>query len=134
MRSTLLAFTLSGILASGVCAYAQDQGNPSPAQGQWGHGPHRMDPDRQLQHLTHELNLSSDQQTQIKPLLVDQQQKMQTLFQDQSLAQEERQAKAKSITEDTHNKIEALLNEEQKQKFEAMQQRMRRGPGGPPPQ
>ena len=134
MRSTLLAFTLSGMLASGACAYAQDQGNPPPAQGERGHGPHRMDPDRQLQHLTRELNLSSDQQSQIKPLLVDQQQKMQALFQDPSLAQEDRQAKAKSITEDTHNKIEALLTDEQKQKFEAMQQRMHHGPGGPPPQ
>lgn len=134
MRTTLLAFTLSGMLISGACAYAEDQDSSPPAQGQRGHGPHRMDPDRQLQHLTREPNLSSEQQSQIKPLLVDQQQKMQALFQDQSVAQEDRQAKAKSITEDTHNKIEALLTDEQKQKFAAMRQRMRNGGGGPPPQ
>ncbi len=134
MRSTLLALTLSGMLASGACAYAQDQDNSPPPQGQWGQGPHRMDPDRQLQRLTHELSLSSDQQSQIKPLLVDQQQKMQALFQDQSLAQEDRRAKAKSIRDDTHSKIEALLTDEQKPKYEAMEQRMNRGPGGPPPQ
>lgn len=132
MRSTLLTLAMSGVLALGVCAYAQDQENPPPPQGQWGHGPHRMDPDRELQHLTRELNLSSDQQSQIKPLLVDQQQKMQALFQDESLAQEDRHAKAKSISDDTHSKIEALLTDEQKPKYEAMQQRMHRGPEGPP--
>jgi periplasmic protein CpxP/Spy len=134
MRSTLLTLAMSGMLALGSYAYAQDQDNPPPPQGQWGHGPHRMDPDRELQHLTRELNLSSDQQTQIKPLLVDQQQKMEALRQDQSVAPEDRHAKAKSISDDTHSKIEALLNDDQKQKFEAMQQRMHRGPGGPPPQ
>ena len=46
----------------------------------------RMDPDRQLERLTRELNLTTDQQAQIKPLLVERQQKMQALFQDQSAA------------------------------------------------
>lgn len=132
MRSTLLALTMSGMLALGACAYAQEQNTPPPPQGQWGHG--RMDPDRALQHLTEALNLSSDQQSQIKPLLVEQQQKMQALFQDQSVAPEDRRAKAKSISEDTHSKIAAILTDEQKQKFEAMQQKMHRGPGGPPQQ
>jgi periplasmic protein CpxP/Spy len=91
-----------------------------------------MNPDRELQHLTRELNLTSDQQAQIKPLLLNQQEKMQTLFQDQSLSQEDRHTKAQSIAEDTHSKIEALLSDEQKQKFEAMQQRMHRGPSGSP--
>ena len=44
----------------------------------------RMDPDRQLEHMTKELDLSADQQSQIKPVLVDRQQKMQAIFQDQS--------------------------------------------------
>lgn len=134
MRSTLLALTMSGMLALGGYACAQDQDNAPPPQGQWGHGPHRMDPNRQLEHLTRELNLSTDQQSQIKPLLVDQQQKMEALHQDESLAQEDRRAKAKSISDDTHSRIEAVLNDDQKQKFEAMQQRMHHGPEGPPPQ
>jgi len=98
----------------------------------------RMDPDRQLERLTRELNLTTDQQTQIKPLLVERQQKMQALFQDQSAAPEDRRAQGRSIMEGTNNSIKALLNDDQKQKFEAMQQRMRHngpmgGPGAPPP-
>jgi hypothetical protein len=93
-----------------------------------------MDPDRQLQHMTQALNLTADQQSQIKPVLVDRQQKLQALFQDQSLSQDDRRAKSRSIIEDSNSKIKAVLNDEQKQKFDAMQQRMRRGgPGGPPP-
>jgi len=91
-----------------------------------------MDPDREPLHLSRELNLTTDQQAQIKPLLVNQQEKMQALTQDQFLSQEDRHTKAQSITEDTHSKIEALLSDEQKQKFEAMRQRMHRGPSGSP--
>ena len=58
-----------------------------------------MDPDRQLEHLTKTLNLSADQQSQIKPLLVDRQQKMQALWQDQSLSQQDRRSKAQAIRE-----------------------------------
>lgn len=98
----------------------------------------RMDPDRQLARLTRELSLTSDQQTQIKPLLVDRQQKMQALMQDQSAAPEDRRAQMRSLSEATNNSIKALLTDDQKPKFDAMLANMRRngpgsGPGGPPP-
>jgi hypothetical protein len=99
----------------------------------------RMDPDRQLQRLTSELNLTSDQQMKIKPLLVERQQKMQALFQDQSTAPEDRRTQARSIMEHTRDSIKAVLNDDQKQKFDAMQQhRMHRngtgeGPSATPP-
>ena len=84
-----------------------------------------MDPDRQLAHLTRELSLTTDQQAQIKPLLVERQQKVQALMQDQSVAEEDRHAQMRSAIEGTNNSIKALLTEDQKQKFAAMQQHMR---------
>ena len=71
-------------------------------------------------------------------MLVERQHKMQALFQDQSVAQEDRRTQAHTIMEGTNNSIKSLLNDDQKQKFEAMQERMRRngpggGPGAPPP-
>jgi Spy/CpxP family protein refolding chaperone len=97
----------------------------------------RMDPDRQLVRLASALNLTTDQQAKIKPLLVERQQKMQALMQDQSTAPEDRRAQARTISEGTNNSIKAVLTDEQKQKFDAMQANMRRnGPGGagaPPP-
>ena len=147
MKTRFLTLALGGLIAVGstCAALAQDPPPPPPDQNQagapsqgMGHRGMRMDPDRQLQRLTRELNLTSDQQDKIKPLLVERQQKMQSLFQDQSAAPEDRRTQARTIMEGTNNSIKAVLNDDQKQKFEAMQQRMRRnrpmgGPGQPPP-
>lgn len=139
MKSKVLTLALGGLLTLGVTAAATAQDNPPPPQEQGqapGPGARRMDPDRQLQHMTRALDLTADQQSQIKPILVDRQQKMEAMFQDQSLSQEDRRAKMQSIRQDTRSRIEAVLNDQQKQKFESMEQRMgrrRSGMGGPAP-
>ena len=128
MRKLLCTLALSGLLGFGVtAAIAQDassQQQPETAPPM--HGPrHQMgNPDAQLAHLTKALNLTSDQQTQIKPLLENQQQQIQQVHQDTSLSRQDRMSKVQSIHEDTKGKIEAVLNDEQKQTFEAMHQRM----------
>jgi protein CpxP len=136
MRNQLVTLALGGLLTLGVsgAAMAQDNAAPQQEQSQQGRGPGRMNPDRQLEHMTKELGLSADQQNQIRPLLVDRQQKMQALFQDQSIAQQDRRTRMQSIRQESQGKIEAVLNDQQKQKFEAMQERNRRGgpEGGPP--
>jgi hypothetical protein len=140
MKHKLFAIALGGMLALGAQAAlsAQEQApaTSGPQQGQWGHGQqHMMNPDRQLAHLTKTLNLSADQQSQIKPLLVDRQQKMQALWQDQSLSREDRLSKAQAIRQDARTKLEATLNDQQKQQFEAlqakMQERRQQRMGGP---
>jgi len=105
------------------------------------HGPRgqMMNPDKQLEHLTKTLNLTSDQQTQIKPILESQQQQMMALHQDSSLSRDDKMAKAKSLHADTTSKIEGVLTSDQKQKYEAMQQKMQehmqeRMQGGAAPQ
>ncbi|HVT99317.1 MAG TPA: hypothetical protein VHE33_17575 [Acidobacteriaceae bacterium] len=141
MKNKFFAIALGGLLAFGANAAlnAQDQASaqtPAPAQdqaappsgqqqGQWGHrrGRH-MDPDRQLAHLTKTLNLSADQQSQIKPILLDRQQKMQALWQDQSLSRQDRRTKAIAIRQDTKARLEAALNDQQKQQFEELQAKM----------
>lgn len=132
MRKRLLTLVAAGVLVSGAAftAKAQDNAQQPQMQGRGFHG-RQMDPDTQLAHMTRELNLTTDQQAQIRPLLVDHQQKMQQLFQDQSLAAEDRRAKAREIGADTHKKIDALLTDEQKQKEQAMHERMGRGGNGP---
>lgn len=83
-----------------------------------------MDVDSELAHLTKELDLTPDQQKQIRPLLVEHQQKEQALHRDQSPSREELRAKAHAISNETHKQIEAFLTDDQKQKVKAMQQRM----------
>jgi periplasmic protein CpxP/Spy len=127
MRNKLLTLALGGVFALGTtAALAQDQAAPPP-----GHPTHamRMDPEHQLADLTQKLNLTADQQTQIKPILVDRQQKLHALMQNQSLSQDDRRSQARSIMSDSNSRIEAVLNGDQKQKFEAMQQRRERRSG-----
>lgn len=137
MKNELCRIALSGLLATGLtlgsaAAFAQ-QATPAPApdasaqqpmndSGRMGHPP--MDPDKAVAHMAKRYSLSSDQQTQIKPILVNRQQQMQALRQDSSLSREDKMAKMKGIHDDASTKIEAILNDSQKQKFAEDQQKM----------
>jgi hypothetical protein len=139
MRNKLFTFALTGLLTvgmAGTAALAQDTTAPAAPQGPPAYG-HHMNPDTQLQRLTKKLDLSTDQQSQIKPLLDSRQQQMQELWQDQSLSQSDRRTKAMGIQTDTNGKIEAVLSDTQKQQYEAMQaqmkQRAMRHKGSTPP-
>jgi protein CpxP len=134
IRFASSAILISGLAMCGVLANAQ-----SDAQsGESGHRGHRqaMSPDQQLERLTKMLSLTDDQKNQIRPILEDRQQKMQSLHSDSSLSREDRMSKARSTFEDSNNKIRAVLNDDQKQKFDQMQQRrrehMRNGSGNRP--
>ncbi len=145
-----LCFLLSGVLAAGlvVCGArslprirgAPETSAPPPVQGPGGGHRGMMDPDQQLTRMSKRYNLSADQQSQIKPILVSQQQQMQALHGDSSMSREDRMAKMQSIHSDSNSKIEAILNADQKKQFEQDQQRMQErmqqrgqggGPGGP---
>ncbi|HUI42023.1 MAG TPA: hypothetical protein VL523_08650 [Terriglobia bacterium] len=142
MQKRFLSTAASAILVFGLAcglAAAQDtpQGNPPPPaqagqvgpRGRMGGGP-RMTPDEQLQRMSERLNLTEDQKSQIKPMLEDRQKQMESLRADTSLSQEDRRAKMHSMMQDFHTKVSAVLTDEQKQKFEEMQQRQGRGRGG----
>jgi periplasmic protein CpxP/Spy len=143
MQRKFSTLALAGLLTMGMAtgaAFAQDQSAPpSPPPNM--HGRRGMDPDAQLKRLTKQLDLSADQQSQIKPILDSRQQQMQQLWQDQSLSPDDRHQKMTGIQSDTTNKIEAVLNDTQKQKYEAMQAQMKQrmmqrqqGGAAPPPQ
>jgi Spy/CpxP family protein refolding chaperone len=86
-----------------------------------GHGP--MSTEQQLAHMTKALNLTADQQTQIKPLLDARRQQMMQMHEDKSLTREDRMTKFKALDDDTHAKIAAVLNDTQKAKFAKMEER-----------
>jgi protein CpxP len=144
MKNQLCRIALSGLLATGLtlgsaAAFAQ-QDSPAPdasAQPGPGHmGRQQMTPDEQLARMTKRYDLSADQQTQIKPILADTQQQMMGLRQDSSLSRDDKMAKMKSIREGANTKIQAILNDSQKQKFaedqQKMQERMMQRGGGAP--
>ena len=122
LRSLALTSVLCLGFASGTTLLlAQDAGsdqNPQAMQHGGLHGP--MSPDRELAGLTKRLQLSSDQQNQIKPILQDRHDQLMQLHQDQSLSRPDRMAKMKTLDEDSNTKLEAVLNPDQKTKYEKM--------------
>ncbi len=82
-----------------------------------------MSTEQQLAHMTKALNLTADQQTQIKPLLDARRQQMMQMHEDKSLTREDRMTKFKALDDDTHAKIAAVLNDTQKAKFAKMEER-----------
>jgi len=131
MKRQLCTLVLTGLLATGVMlaqepGSAPEQGAPQAEGGGMG-GHHRggmMDPDQRLAHMTKRYKLTSDQQNQIKPILQDEQQQMQSMRSDTTSSREDKHAKMQSMHQASTQKIEAVLTDEQKQKFEADQQKM----------
>jgi Spy/CpxP family protein refolding chaperone len=131
---------LSAALVFGASALAQAPDNsaapPPPQQQQQGApgpGARGMDPARQLNRLARRLNLSGDQRAAIKPILEERQQKMTAIFQNQSLTQGDARAQMRAVHEDTHSRIMAVLNDQQKQQFEQMERMRRNRMNNPPP-
>ena len=130
MHTKTISMLLGAVLTTGVAfAQAPDQSQanstPQATQNHEGRGHKAPNPDRMAQHLGKKLNLSSDQVAQIKPVLEDRAQQMQSLRADTTLSQQDRRAKAHQIMDDSKNKIEAVLNDTQKQQFEQMIQQRR---------
>ncbi len=148
MKKVLMCALLSvAVTACGTALYAQMQ----DGSGQGG-AMQRMGPpstDQRLQHLTQMLNLTSDQQAKIKPILENESQQMEALRSDSSMSREGRMTKMRSIRETTNSQITPILTSEQQQKWQQLQARHMHpqagsvapnavGPGGapagPPPQ
>ena len=96
-----------------------------------------MSPDDQLKRMTKDFNLTADQQSKIKPILVDEQKKMDDLRNDSSGDRQAMRGKMMDIRKDTNDQVRALLDDKQKEKFDKQEQeredRMpnrRGGPGG----
>jgi hypothetical protein len=127
MKKHFGLFTLCVILGARLAPAAplpQDAPAVAPAN-------HRADPRQQLRRLTKKLNLTSEQQDQLLPILTDRQQQMTALLNDGSLSAQDRHAKARALREDSDSKIKAVLNDNQKQQYQQMRQhRRQRGSNG----
>lgn len=125
------------MMAAGVAA-AQYQGDGyGGGQGGGGRrGP--IAPNDQLKRMTKDFNLTADQQAKIKPILVDEQKKMENLRNDSSADRQTMRGKMMQIRQNTNDQLRALLDDKQKEKFDKqeqertdrMQNRRGGGPGG----
>ena len=139
LRVALLACCAAVVAAP---ALAQDPSGPPPQtqdqQGPGSHGGRRGGPEmqeRQLEHMTKTLKLTPDQVTQIKAIQDSSRQKMMALRQDSSTAGEDKRGRMLEIREDQKKAIKATLTEDQKVKFDRMEERQmeHHDRGGQPP-
>lgn len=122
-RTVALSSALCLGLATASTLVAQDATPSQDQQDQSGQSMHRhgpMSPDQELNHMTKTLNLSSDQQSQIKPILQDRHDQMMQIHQDTSMSRQDKMAKMQSLDSDSNSKVEAVLNDQQKAKYEKM--------------
>ncbi len=125
MKKGFCLLAMSSLLGIGAAMGATQDQQAAPAP-QEGHGPRRqMDPEQQVKMLTKRLNLTSDQQAKLLPILTDQKQQFESIRNDSSLAQKDRFQKMHAVREDSDTKIQALLTDSQKQAYTQMKAEMR---------
>ena len=141
LRKAGIQAAMLALCTSALCTIpmmAQDTTPPAPPQGQMrGHGgPGRGN---QVEFLTKKLNLTPDQVTQVKAIDDDARTQAMAVRNDTSVSQADRRTKMMDIHKTSQDKIRAILTDEQKTKYDALQAEMqekmkeRRQSGGPPP-
>ena len=107
MKRNVLAVIAAGAIALGGFVVVQAQ--PGAGGAGCGHG-HAFG----LQHLTEKLNLTSDQQTKVQPILDQAKPQIAAIHQ-------EAMQKMKTVMDSTLSQIRPLLNDDQQKKLDAIQ-------------
>jgi len=105
-----------------VLARPQAAQQPAPPQA----GPH-MPPsvEERMARLSKELDLSQEQRDKIRPLIEEQVKQLHELRENTNLTPDQRREKAGALMKETHEKIAAVLNPEQKEKLKQHMEQMR---------
>jgi len=100
---------------------------PPPDGGQGGRGGRggMMNPERRLEMMQKQLNLTTEQTAQIKGIFDESKGKMEELRANTAIAQEDKRPKMMEIHQHEMEKIKAVLTPDQQTKFAAMQEKMR---------
>jgi periplasmic protein CpxP/Spy len=108
---------------------AQENGGQQPSarqQLQHIHTPQSID--QELARLTKDLELTREQQQQVRPLLEEHHDKIQTLLdKNPTASRQELGPQIHAISDETHHKIHTLLTDHQKELEKSMQQREHNG-------
>jgi hypothetical protein len=112
-----LAYGVMLMLGIAGPAVAQDNGAQQPSarqQLQHIHSPQSID--QELARLTKDLELTREQQQQVRPLLEEHHDRIQTLLdKNPTASRQELGPQIHAISDETHRKIHALLTDHQKQ-------------------
>lgn len=117
-RFTSLA--IATLLGLSLCAYAQSPAAESQA------GPQTMQSavDQHMQMLTEKLDLTTDQQTKMKPILQRMLDGREKVIQDASLSSEQREQREKDLHDKADKQARTFLNDDQKKKLDELESQM----------
>ena len=83
--------------------------------------------------LTLVLNLTADQQTQVKAIYEDTRAKAKVIADSKTLSQDEKKVKIQELREAANTKIRPLLTPDQQQRFDEVLKQLQGGAAPPPP-
>ena len=124
MRNLLFTLACAGVLALGIAGVATGQDNGAkqpPAREQLQHIYTPQSIDEKLASLTKDLELTPEQQRQVRPLLQEHHDKIQALLdKNPKASRQELAPQIHAISDETHRQIHALLTDHQKELEKAM--------------
>jgi periplasmic protein CpxP/Spy len=117
MKRLFITAALAGtMIAAGIPVVAQtatdSQNTTTQAQNE-GHHHHR----NRLAYMSKQLNLTQEQQSQLKPIFQKQHQAAKAMKEDTSLTQDQKKAKFKSLRQETMAQVNPILTPEQQQQW-----------------
>jgi Spy/CpxP family protein refolding chaperone len=129
IRSFVLGYGVMVMLVGTTVAIAQDNGAQQPsARQQLRHIHTPQSIDQELDRLTKDLQLTTEQQQQVRPLLQEHHDKIQALLdKNPNASRQDLGPQIHAISDETHREIHALLTDHQKELEKAMQEREHNG-------
>ena len=127
-RPYTLAYGVMLMLGTAGLSVAQTEGQQPSAREQLQHVHTPQSIDQKLASLTKDLELTPKQQQQVRPLLQEHHDKIQTLLdKNPTVSRQDLGPQIHAISDETHHKIHALLTDHQKELEKAMVQREHNG-------
>jgi protein CpxP len=134
-KNIVALMALGGTMAFAPALLAQDASTNAPAGGPPAGAPgggqmRGQNADQMVQRLTTRLNLTTDEQAKVKPIIENQMQQMMAIRQDQD--PQDRRTKMIALRQETMTNMETVLTSDQFAQYQQMMQRRRpMGQGGP---
>ena len=132
MKKNIYSFALSALIGATAAigapqAVSAPAGQNEPVQTDGTHAKRhgQPDPQRRVERLTKRLGLTSEQQSQLLPILSQQAEQMKALKSDTSLSDTDRRAKMREVRQASNTQIRSVLTDSQKQQYDAMLQQAR---------
>jgi len=116
--SAALALSLTATLAIAQTATPSDSSSGSAYKDHYGHH-HQPDPQKQAAFLAKRLNLTSDQQSKLEPILADRDQKIAAIRSDSSLTPDQKKEQFRTIHQNIEQQLSSILTPEQMEQLKS---------------